>query len=144
MPSTRSINKEKIGPIAIDCNRLGDLAERWVTILASWKGCEVFENIGCTGKTDLVLVHETLGPLQLDVKCEEWQPKRKVWYSSVGSAVQLPVYPVLVRPIGDITEWKVRWVKGREPEGWESFWVNDNRHYKVTSTQPTNESKATD
>ena len=115
------------------------MAERWVTLLSAWKGCEVFENIGCTGKTDLVIVHPELGPLQIDVKCAKlYQGK---WGAQHTHNVKAPVWPVVVEPEGDIADWRVRWVKNRAPQGWEDFWANDNRIYTTNSTKP-NESDA--
>ena len=118
------------GPIATDTNRLGDMAERWVTLLASWKGCEVFENIGCTGRTDIVIVHPELGPLQIDVKCAFWREDH--WMVQHTSRVKPPVYPVVVEPEGDIANWKVRWVRGKVPPGWSKFWDKDHRTYTAS------------
>lgn len=104
-------------------------------MLASWKGCEVFENIGCTGKTDLVLKHPELGMLEVDVKCRTWSQGH--WKPASTWRVGLPVWPVTVTPHGDIADWKISWVQGREPDGWEDFWTNDNRFYTTSSTKPS-------
>ena len=131
MPSIPSFKSALPGPIAIDPNRLGDLAERWVTLLASWKGCEVFENIGCSGKTDLVIVHPTMGPIQVDVKCSTWRDDKNSWDPKNTHSVKAPVWPVIVEPDGDVASWRVRWVRNRCPLGWENFWSNDNRFYST-------------
>jgi len=134
--STLSIRSETPGPTVISPNRLGDIAEQYVKLLSHWKGCEVFQNVGCTGPTDIVIIHPKLGQLQVDVKCRTWSQGH--WKCANAFMVKEPVYPVAVTPNGDIADWEVSWVQGRIPEGWEDFWANDNRYYKTTSTQPTN------
>ena len=124
-------NTATAGLTPIDRNRLGDLAERWVTLLASWKGCEVFENIGCTGKTDIVLVHPTLGTLAVDVKCSLWRKDENRWIRQ-GSRVKDPnIWAVEVTPEGDIANWKISWGRNQVPAGWENFWSIDNRYYQT-------------
>ena len=130
MPWTAKPKQAVPGPIATDTSRLGDMAERWVTLLASWKGCEVFENIGCTGRTDIVIVHPKLGPLQIDVKCAFWRGDH--WMVQHTSTVKPPIFPVVVEPDGDIANWGVRWVRGKIPTGWENFWDKDHRTYTVS------------
>ena len=128
------------------------MAEQWVKLLAHWKGCEVFQNVGCTGSTDIVLIHPELGTLQIDVKCATWSKHTQgyYWWNKTNAAlVKAPVYAVVVIPDGDIGNWRVQWrnkARGRAaeknpdwacPPGWENFWSNDNRIYTTTSTQPT-------
>ena len=137
--STLNIRSETPGPIVISPNRLGDIAEQYVKLLSHWKGCEVFQNVGCTGQTDIVIIHPELGQLQVDVKCRTWS--QGSWKCANAFMVKQPVYPVAVTPNGDIADWEVSWVQGRIPEGWEDFWTNDNRYYKTTSTQPTHQCK---
>ena len=123
------------------------MSEQWVKLLSHWKGCEVFQNVGCTGATDIVLVHPELGPLQIDVKTAFWSVNSNGygwWNATNAAAVKLPVYAVVVIPDGDISNWRVRWRKNHAPKGWESFWDNDNRTYSTTSTKPTNEPTPTD
>ena len=111
------------------------MAEQWVKLLSHWKGCEVFQNVGCTGKTDLVLVHPILGTLEVDVKCTL---RYKGVYQRQGSRVKDPdVFAVEVTPEGDVANWKVSWSKARIPEGWENFWANDYRIYTTNPTKPT-------
>ena len=112
-------------------NRKGDIAEQYVCLIAQWKGAEVFTNTGCDGKTDLVLkIEDQL--VEIDVKLARWQEAETgsySWRSSQASLVNLPVYPVLVIPEGDIMEWKIRWKKTSNqhspphcPPGLENFW----------------------
>jgi len=116
------------------------MSEQWVKLLAHWKGCEVFQNVGCTGKTDIVIIHPELGSLQIDVKTASWVKGGTGYYSwhcTAAAKVKLPVYPVIVVPDGDISNWKVRWRKALVPKGWESFWDNDHRIYSTNPTKPT-------
>lgn len=98
-------------------------------MLASWKGCEVFENIGCTGKTDIVLVHPTRGALQIDVKTNTWFISENRWRREGAKVTEPNVWAVEVTPDGDIANWKVSWAYKRTPPGWEGFWSTDNRFY---------------
>ena len=149
--STQKLKQETAGQIAISPSRLGDMAEQYVKLLAHWKGCEVFSNVGCTGDTDLVIIHPELGSLRIDVKCSTYGIKDRsgrLGWQTTGSRVNAPgVYAVEVRPAGDFTQWNVRWrneAKGRNarknpswvcPPGWEDFWSNDNRIYTTTYTK---------
>lgn len=81
----------------------------------------------------MTLIHPTLGALQIDVKCRTWS--QGIWKCANAYRVKAPVYPVSVTPDGDIANWKVSWVRGRVPAGWEDFWANDNRYYTTTSTK---------
>ena len=137
MHLTPNIKSEKAGPIATNTNRLGDMAEQWVKLLAHWKGCEVFQNVGCTGSTDIVIIHPDLGSLQVDVKCASWSKATNggYWWNKSHAAVKAPVYAVIVIPDGDIGNWRVQWRKNHAPEGWEDFWTNDNRIYSTNATQ---------
>ena len=117
------------------------MAEQWVKLLAHWKGCEVFQNVGCTGETDIVIIHPTLGAIQVDVKCSAWRPKKGTWEAVSAWSVKRPVYAVCVEPDGDVSNWRVSWRNLRRgctaknapiwdcPPGWEDFWSNDNRFY---------------
>ena len=114
------------------------MAEQWVKLLAHWKGCEVFQNVGCTGQTDIVIIHPSLGSLQIDVKCATYRSNGNGfygWYPGKAWQVVPPVYPVIVEPEGDVANWRVRWQNNRTPDGWADFWSNDNRFYKVNSTK---------
>ena len=44
-----------LGPKSTDRNRLGDYWEYHVALVAMDKGAEVFKNVCCTGKTDMIL-----------------------------------------------------------------------------------------
>ena len=112
------------------------MAEQWVKLLCHWKGCEVFQNVGCTGKTDIVIVHPSLGTLQVDVKCSQFEANG-YWNARQAREVKRPVYAVCVEPDGDIANWRVHWRNLKRlndpvwdcPPGWQNFWDNDNRTY---------------
>ena len=132
MSSTAKLNTVPTGVTVIDCNRLGDLAEQWVSMLAAWKGAEVFPNNNCTGSTDLVISY--MGSLyMLDVKCATWRDDSH-WDSKSTCKVKSPVWPVVVEPDGDIANWRVRWVRNRYPQELKDFWSKD---YRIVSTKPT-------
>ena len=145
--STQKPKQGEAGLIVTNPSRLGDMAEQWVKLLAHWKGCEVFQNVGCTGPTDLVIVHSELGSVQIDVKCDSYSQSGYSgvyrWKQCTGFDIKPPVYVVRVTPDGDFSNWKARWRRGYHgkgiicPPGWEDFWSNDNRIYTTTSTQPT-------
>ncbi len=109
------------------------MAEQFVTLLAHWKGCEVFRNVGCTGSTDMVIKHPDLGVLEVDVKCNDWH-HTGCWNRNGSRVKAKGVWPVEVTPEGDIANWKVSWGYNRTPPGWDGFWSNDDRIY---STNPT-------
>lgn len=133
------------------------MAEQYVSLLCHWKGCEVFRNNGCTGDTDMVIVHPELGALRVDVKCSTWEDdgKGRTRWNHRGHRVKAQdVYAVVVTPEGDFSQWRVRWQNTRRgkfsqrnpiwrcPSGWESFWNNDHRLYTTTSTKPTHATPA--
>ena len=94
-PLTPTFSLETPGPTVTNKSRLGDMAEQWVKLLCHWKGCEVFQNVGCTGKTDIVIVHPSLGLLQVDVKCSQLEAKGR-WNARHARDVKRPVYAVCV------------------------------------------------
>lgn len=98
-----------------DRSRLGDIAEYVVITEALKRGAEVFKNVGCTGKTDIVLTFKDL-LVHVDVKVEEWDKRSETFYSPGVSGATKP--RVLVNP----KTWKIRWPQGKAPEGWEMFW----------------------
>ena len=107
--------KAKPGPEHIEKNRLGDIAEYVVVVEALRRGAEVFKNVGCTGRTDVVICYKDQ-ILHVDVKTEEWDPRSNTYYSpGVAKATK---YRALVNP----ETWKVRWPVGKAPAGWENFW----------------------
>ena len=95
------------------------MAEHWVALLAAWKGAEVYPNLNCTGSSDLIMVVNGHA-YQLDVKLA--RPNSKGSWRGNTDKVKDPVIPVLVIPCGDISEWKVQWIRGRYPEELEGFW----------------------
>jgi hypothetical protein len=79
------------------------------------RGAEVFKNVGCTGKTDIVLaVMDKV--IHIDVKTEEWDPRSNRFYSPGLSGATKK--RALVNP----DTWRVRWPVGKAPSGWETFW----------------------
>ena len=109
---------ETIGQKFTD-SRKGDIAEHYVALIAAWKGAEVYKNINCTGKTDLVLgINGTLYPV--DVKLARANNTNS-WRGNTDK-VKPPVIPVLVIPDGDIFEWKIQWIRNRHPKELENFW----------------------
>ena len=93
-------------------------------MMAAWdKGADIFPNLGCDGKTDMVLkIDGTL--YEIDVKTLRWKPAEGVWGTSVK--VKEPgVWQVCVNP----ETRTIRWPKGRGgdtspqcPPGLEDFW----------------------
>lgn len=119
--STPSIKSEAPGQIVINPNRLGDLAEKWVCMLAAWKGAEVYPNMNCTGKADLLMKFNGL-IYELDVKCDSPKWNAEGYRAANTCKVKAPVWPVAVTPYGDFSDWTVRWIRGRSPVGLENFW----------------------
>ena len=120
-------------------SRKGDLAEQFVILLANWKGAEVFNNVNCSGETDLIL--EVNGQFyRIDVKMAQLKPKRTdkhgqtrkpSWGCCKATGVPSHIYPVVVIPSGDILDWKVQWHHNRVPVGLEDFW---SKHYCTYTT----------
>ena len=109
-------NKEEIGLRFTDKSRTGDYYEL-IVILAAWeRGVEVFKNSGCTGKIDLVFARGPYDLLSVDVSVA--QKNGDGLYSASGSCSRKSVTPVIVNPVTSA----IRWVRGREPNGWEDFW----------------------
>ena len=130
--STQRHSTATTGLTVIDNNRLGDLAEQWVSMLAAWKGAEVFPNNNCTGSTDLVISYR--GSIyMLDVKCSSWSDDKALWDTKNTHRVKDPVWPVVVEPDGDIANWRVRWVRNRYPQELKDFWT---KNYRIVSTKP--------
>lgn len=98
-----------------DTNRLGDVAEYVVITEALKRGAEVFKNVSCTGKTDIVLAINNEN-LHIDVKVEEWDQRTNRYYSPGKAGA------VKARALVNPKTWKVRWPTGKAPEGWEMFW----------------------
>ena len=125
------------------------MAEQWIKLLCHWKGCEVFQNVGCTGPTDLIIVHPQLGTCQIDVKCDVFgvhvPGRNPFWKMCSGFDIKNPIFVVRVTPDGDFSNWSAQWRRKNNngsrkilcPPGWENFWQNDQRVYTTTSTKPT-------
>ena len=123
-----NLNQATIGQKFINrfsTNRSGDIAEQFVIFEAMLRGAEVFCNVGCDGKTDMVL--KINGKLyEIDVKIAEWH--YGLWKSK-AHRVKLPIYPVIVEPANH--GYKARWslyhgggpnARKKCPLGLEDFW----------------------
>ena len=85
--------------------------------MAAWeRGVEVLKNVGCSGKIDLVFARGTDDLLSVDVAV--LRSNGKGVFGVSGSIPYKIVTPVVVHPVTR----EIRWVKGREPKGWEDFW----------------------
>ena len=108
------------GQMFTDPNRKGDLAEQWVALLAAWKGAEIYRNTNCTGDTDLILKHNDIY-YPIDVKLARKNGHENSWHGNTDT-VKDPIIPVLVIPEGDISNWKVQWIRNRFPPELANFW----------------------
>ena len=114
----------------LDKNTTGDIAELYVSVIALWKGAKLHRNVSCVGDTDMVLQIDGQY-IPIDVKLAAWKNAGKGsyrWNASDSHKVKLPVYPVIVVPKGEPSEWEVRWknmphsTKPHCPPGLENFW----------------------
>jgi len=80
------------------------------------RGADVFRNVSCVGKADLIFMKEGM-VLKVDVKTLKFDPRSNTYASN--SDKPLPgIYHVFI----DAEKWKPRWNKRHVPEGWEDFW----------------------
>tara|TARA_R100000951_G_scaffold78398_1_gene66145 strand:+ start:458 stop:745 length:288 start_codon:yes stop_codon:yes gene_type:complete len=81
------------------------------------RGAEVYKNVGCTGKTDLVL--EINGIIErCDVKTLGYGGgKTPTWIRSMIRSISTPIG---VNP----ETWEIKWHPKRVPPGLETFWDN--------------------
>ena len=85
--------------------------------MAAWeRGVEVFRNVGCSGKIDLVFARGTDDLLSVDVALMHMNGQGG--YGAGGGICSKVATPVIVHPITK----QIRWVRGKEPKGWEDFW----------------------
>jgi hypothetical protein len=138
---SESTQKEKsvvIGQKFTNDPRKGDVAEHFICTLASLKGAEVFKNINCTGKFDIILLIENqFIPIDVKLAAQYTLPSgNTTWkFSAIGNQCHEDAYAVYVCPIdpSDMRTWQVRWayMKGQGmaknpkfncPEGLETFW----------------------
>ena len=97
--------------------------------MATWKGAEVFQNINCTGKVDLILkINDCL--YEIDVKLARLNTTKDGWYGATAS-VQPPVIPVIVIPDGDVFNWKIKWIRNRYPKELEHFWNKPTNGHQI-------------
>ena len=107
--------KVRPGLTLTDKSRLGDITEHVVITEALKRGAEVYKNCSCTGSTDLIIEHKGR-VLQVDVKTEKMDLETGNWKSVGVARAKKP--RVIVNP----ETWKCRWVRGKTPPGWETFW----------------------
>jgi hypothetical protein len=69
-------------------------------------------------------------PYMIDVKLA--RPNQTGSWRGNTDLVNDPVIPVLVVPTGDITEWKVRWIRDRFPEELADFWTKTEIPFTFT------------
>jgi len=113
--STPKPRSETTGQKSIDRNRIGDIMEHYVITEALKRGAEVYKNVGCTGKTDIII--EFNGVVErCDVKT--LGEGAKGHYTWVRSMVRADATPIGVHPL----TYEIKWHPKRIPEGLESFW----------------------
>ena len=79
-PSKQKQQSECPGLKLTYTSRLGDIAEYVVITESLKRGAEVYKNVGCTGKTDVV-IDLNGNTLHVDVKVEEWDVRSNSYYS---------------------------------------------------------------
>ncbi len=103
------------GQKSTDSNRIGDYWEYYVILEAWSRGAEVFKNAGTTGSIDLILVWNDM-LLKCDVKQKiQTQPG---YYGACRLGKGNDRTIISVHPITR----EIKWVRGKEPKGWEDFW----------------------
>ena len=113
---TQKLKSETTGQKSTDSNRVGDIAEHYVIVEALKRGAEVYKNVGCTGKTDLVIEYNGFVE-KCDVKTlgQGAPGSPKTWIRSTGKSISTPIGV-------DPDTWEIKWHPKRTPEGLESFW----------------------
>ena len=76
------------------------------------RGAEVFKNISCVGKYDIVLSIDDV-PIACDVKQKRWNTAANDYTYRGDSKAD---HVILVHPVTQEITWH------REPAGWEGFW----------------------
>ena len=114
---------ETTGPKSTSCNRTGDYWEYHVMMKAWEKGAEIFPNLGCDGKTDMVLKID--GSLyEIDVKQMKWH--QKGYWCSVKKVHAPGVWAVWVNPETRDVRWPYTGGGSSRipqcPPGLEDFW----------------------
>ena len=96
------------GPKPTNTNFKGDLYEHIVIVEAMKRGAYVYKNVGCSGKTDMIIEKDDI-TLHIDVKASSC-------HSSPARGVSL----VHV----DVDSYKVQWGRPRTiPTLWSEFWT---------------------
>ena len=76
------------------------------------RGAEVFKNISCVGKYDIVLSIDDV-PIACDVKQKRWNTRANDYTYRGDSKAK---HVILVHPVTQEITWH------REPTGYEDFW----------------------
>jgi hypothetical protein len=98
-------NEEKVGVHPredlswMEKNRKGDMAEMLACAWLMRHGYEVFRNVGCTGKADLMIYKPGKKAERVDVKCIRFEKDGEVWkIVSNKNKVARGVTPLYVDP----------------------------------------------
>ena len=83
---------------------------------AMLRGADVFKNVSCVGKVDLIIAKDGEA-IRIDVKTPKFCKRRKTWTSNSCKPIS-GIYHVLINP----DTWKPRWNCKHIPIGWEEFW----------------------
>jgi hypothetical protein len=91
--------------------------EQYVITEALKRGAEVYKNVGCTGKTDLVIeFNDIIERCDVKTLCSVGKGSFS-WGRSMGKAISTPIG---VHP----ETWEIKWHPKRVPPGLETFWDN--------------------
>ena len=116
--STPKVNQETTGPKYIeftDKSRKGDIMEHHVITEAMKRGAEVFKNVGCSGKIDIIIKYNDQ-VLECDVK--SLRKAGNGIYTWCGSSGSCHAIPISVHPL----TMDIGWHPKRVPDGFENFW----------------------
>lgn len=113
-------------------NFKGDIGEYYAIFRLMLKGIRVYSNVGCDGKTDLVIQHDS-NYYPLDVKIAQWHKSGSSgnysWEGVNARLVEAPVIPLIVVPAtGECASgWYCKWRKRKNgevvaPLGLEGLW----------------------
>ena len=94
------------------------MAELIVVIQALKRGVEVFKNVCCTGPNDLCLYDEKRTPKHLTIDVKSMRANGQGAYGAGGDCCTTKQVVCLVNPFNE----QIRWIRGKEPAGWEDFW----------------------
>ena len=117
---TQSQPLDLLGQKRTDVNRKGDYWELYVSMIAMEKGAEVYRNMSCVGKTDIVLeINGKHYPINVKAMCERSKAYPGRYYHETLNKLPEDVYMVSVNPVTR----DICWHHNRIPAGLEDFWV---------------------